>query len=166
MTGPESLRDSPLMAPDERAFRNDLETAPFAIGVASGRWRLDEVQWPNCVISVAAASRENAPSEFSLRFDLTGYPAEAPTAMAWDQSKNQLLDRSQLPAGRRAGHVFRRDSWMEGRALYAPYDRLALPGHADWPKQFPHLCWQPSYDITFYLEQVFELLHDDEYIGV
>jgi hypothetical protein len=155
-----------VKAPDERSFLADLERESFAIGVSAGRWRLDELEWPGCVISVAAARRDNAPSEFSLKFDLTGYPAQAPTATPWDRTSNQQLDSSKLPRGRRAGHVFRRDGWMGGRALYAPYDRVALPGHPDWLDKFPELCWQPNFDITFYLEQVYDLLHDPDYAGV
>lgn len=166
MTGPQPPEGTTPLTPEERTFRNDLKADSFVVGTAIGRWRLDELQWPTCVISVSAAPREGAPTEFALKFDLTGYPAQAPTAMAWDRSTSQLLDRSKLPAGRRAGHVFRRDGWMEGKALYAPYDRVAFVGHPDWPKQFPYLCWQPNYDITFYLEQVHGLLNDEEYVGV
>ena len=166
MIGSGSVSSDVVMSPDERALRADLEAEPFVVGATAGRWRLDDLQWPLCVISVAAAPRQNAPSEFSLRFELSGYPAQAPTATPWDRTANQQLESPKLPAGRRAGHVFRRDNWLEGKALYAPYDRLAFQGHPDWPRDFPHLCWQSSYDITFYLEQVYELLHDEDYLGV
>jgi hypothetical protein len=161
-----ALADQSSVAPDERAFRADLEGQPFVIGVATGRWRLDDLSWPNCVISVSAATRPGAPQEVSLRFELSGYPIQGPTATPWDWEANRQLDVSRLPVGRRASHMFRRDGWMAGAALYAPFDRVAIEGHPDWPASFPHLCWTPRCDISFYLGHVYDLLHDDDYVGV
>ena len=166
MTSPMSVADELPIAPDERAFRSDLEAQPFVVGVATGRWRLDSLDWPYSVISVHAAFRSGAPPDVTLRFELTGYPAQGPTATPWDLTTNQQLDVLKLPVGRRASHAFRRDGWMEGKALYAPFDRIALQGHNDWPITFPHQCWKPHFDITFYLEQVYELLHDVDYVGI
>jgi hypothetical protein len=162
MTMPNERSD----APDERVFRSDLERQPFVVGAATGRWRLDSLTWPYAVISVAAAPRPGAPSEVALRFELTGYPAQGPTSTPWDGTADRQLDASRLPVGRRASHVFRRDGWLEGRALYAPFDRVGLQGHTDWPTTFPHQCWRPNHDITFYLEFVYDLLHDEDYEGI
>ena len=154
------------MAPDERTFKRDIASKTFELGTKTDRWRLDYLEWPYCVIAVFAAPRDGAPSEFSLRFELSGYPIQAPTSMPWDRNANQKADVAKLPVGRRASGVFRRDGWNEGNSLYAPYDRLALPGHPDWGSKYPHLCWKESYDITFYLEQIHGLLHDEDYDGV
>jgi hypothetical protein len=161
-----AVLDEQPIAPDERAFRSDIEAQPFLVGVATGRWRLDAVVWPNAVISVSAAPRPTGMSELTLRFELTGYPIQGPTATPWDLSTNQQLDSSKLPVGRRASHVFRRDGWMNGQALYAPFDRIAIAGHDEWPVTFPYQCWKSDLDITFYLEHVYDLLHDDDYVGI
>jgi hypothetical protein len=160
------VSEAPVMAPDERAFRADLDAEPFLVGVALGSWHLVDPGWPFPVIAVAAAHRSGAPSEFNLRFDLTGYPMNAPTATPWDTTAHAALPTDHRPAGRRPSAVFRRDGWNHGEGLYAPYDRLAMNGHQNWEAEFPHLWWRPEYDITFYLQQVYDILHDEDFIGV
>ena len=72
--------DTSELAPDERALREHVESAAFAEGAARGEWRLiGDIEWPHALIAVRAAPRPGAPCEFVLRFDLTGYPVEAPT---------------------------------------------------------------------------------------
>ncbi len=115
---------------------------------------------------MTAAPRENAPGEFALRFELSGYPQSAPTAAVWDIDANTLLDATLRPKGGAAGFVFRAD-WENGRALYAPYDRVAIETHAaDWAGRYPRLMWHPERDLTFYLENVSQALARDDYVGI
>ena len=65
-------------------FAPILRRNPFTVGVALGHWRLVSLSWPSCLISIAAALRTGAASEVTLNFDLTGYPAAAPTSTPWD----------------------------------------------------------------------------------
>jgi hypothetical protein len=103
------------VAPDQRTFRRDVEGDRFRVGEADGRWRLMRVEWPMALMAVQAAARPDAPNEFVLRFDLTGYPGDAPTGAPWDLGAYQLLPEMQRPKGERVGRVFRTD-WEEGRA--------------------------------------------------
>jgi hypothetical protein len=153
-------------SPDELSLANDLAIESFVIGTKLGQWRLIKLSWPMCSIAVAAAVRENAPSEVLLNFDLTGYPSRAPTSTPWDIETNVPLAIDLRPAGRRASSIFRRDGWNNGVGLYAPYDRLAMSGHDNWQRDFPHLWWKAEYDIAFYLQQVYDVLHDADYTGV
>lgn len=152
------------VGPDERALREHLQSARFQVGVDAGRWHLVLLAWPIAVIAVAAAPRDSAPTEYALRFDLTGYPYRV-TAAPWDAESNCPLSADRRPAGNRAGHVFRTD-WNEGRALYAPWDQVALEGHADWPARYSMYAWNQQRDLTFYLANVFEVLNDDDYLGL
>lgn len=152
------------LGPDQRAVLEHLRSARFQSGLDGGKWRLISIDWPHLLIAVTAASRERAPSEFVLRFDLTGYPQNA-TASIWDCDANALLAAELRPKGVHVGHVFRSD-WEGGRALYAAWDSVALNSHGDWPQRYPHYSWNPKRDLTFYLAHVFDLLHDDEYTGV
>lgn len=154
-----------VIAPDERAFRAHIESARFQSGIDDGRWRLVSTEWPIAFVAVAAASREGAPDEYVLRFELAGYPEVAPSAGAWDPETGTLLAPEHRPKGGQADLVFRSD-WENGRALYAPYDRVAVESHGeDWANRYPLSRWTPRRDLTFFLSNVFDVLNDDEYLG-
>lgn len=153
------------MTPDERALCAALDSAAFRSGVDGGRWRLVSLDWPIGIFVVTAAPREGAPPEYGLRIDLTGYPQQAPTATPWDLDLEAPLSPDKRPQGERAGWVFRTD-WNDGLALYAPWDRVALKGHAAWPDQHPEDAWHPGRDIAFFLGRVHELLNADDYSGI
>ena len=74
------------VAPDRRALEAHLKGARFQMGIDGGLWRVIESGWPHMLIAVTAAPRENAPAEFALRFELSGYPQSAPTAAVWASS--------------------------------------------------------------------------------
>ena len=151
--------------PDERVFRAHIANARFLAGTADGRWRTVEYAWPVAVFAVRAARRKSSPKEFFLRVDLSGYPFLAPTSTPWDPVTNQLLPAENRPKGERIGHVFRTD-WEGGRALYAPYDRVALSGHLNWTAEHPRYVWTPERDITWLLSVISELFNDDDYVGI
>ena len=150
--------------PDELAVHAHLRSARFQSGVDGGRWRLISAEWPHALIAVAAAPREGTPSEFVLRFDLAGYP-QSVTAGIWDCSTNALLAPDLRPKGERIAQIFRSD-WEGGRALYAAWDSIAVNSHPNWPQLHPREAWNPRRDLTFYLTNVFDLLNDDDYLGV
>lgn len=148
------------MAPDERALYAALDTPTFRSGIDGGRWRTVSIDWPIGVFAVSAAERPHSPSEFGLRIDLSGYPQQAPTGSLWDLERKDWLAAADRPKGELAAHVFRTD-WEEGRATYAPWDRVALDGHPDWTRQHPEDAWHPGRDITFILSRVHEVLRAD-----
>jgi hypothetical protein len=150
-----------MSTPDERAFRADLERAPFLLGVAEGRWKLLSMTGVITTISITA----KAGREYALRFDVSGYPQTAPTARLWDAETNAPLAVSKWPrsaCGGRLGAVFRTD-WKAGTALYLPCDREAIQGHDNWHSQMPSKIWRPAVGIIHYLEQVHELFHCADY---
>ena len=154
------------MSPDERVFREHLNSARFQEGVDRGRWQmLGNIAWPIVIIAVAAGPRDGAPSEYVLRFDLTGYPETAPTATPWNPTTGDVLDAALRPKGERVGYVFRAD-WENGRALYAPFDRVALDSHSDWRKKHPRRVWDSSKDLAWFLQVLHEMLNNDDYKGV
>lgn len=154
-----------IMSPDERAARAALDSPRFLSGADAGRWRLASLEWPIAVCAVSAAPRANAPNEYGLRIDLSGYPQHAPTAEPWCLNQGMRLPPDQRPKGERVGHAFRTD-WEEGRALYVPYDRVALSGHPGWPSRHRAYVWHPERDIAFFLGCVHELLNNDDYLGI
>jgi hypothetical protein len=150
-----------MSSPDERAFRADLDRAPFVLGVAEGRWELIAVTGAAAVIAITAKDGR----AYALRFDVTGYPQVPPTARPWDPSTNAPLAFARWPRsvrGGRVGAVFRQD-WKAGTALYLPCDRGAIDGHDAWRTQMPSKIWRPHVGIVHYLEQVYELLHCTDY---
>lgn len=146
--------------PDERAFRADVESAAFRLGVADGRWRLIAIDWPYATIGVVARDGR----EIVLRFHCAGFPASPPTARLWDPERNSALAHERWPRsnGGRVGAVFRAD-WKDGSALYLPCDREAIAGHDHWQRQMPSKIWRPADGIVQYLELVHDLLHSRDY---
>ena len=151
--------------PDERVFRDHVTSPRFEDGVERGRWRIvGDITWPYVLVAVSAAPRDSAPSEFFLRFDMTGYPESAPTATPWNPTTGDVLEEDLRPKGERAGHVFRSD-WEGGRALYAPFDRVALHSHSNWRRQHPRRTWESTKDLTWVLQFLHELLNEADYTG-
>ena len=154
------------MSPDEHVLRYHVTSTRFQEGVERGRWRIvDDTAWPVVLVAVAAAPRNSAPSEYFLRFDLAGYPGTAPTAMLWNLTAGDVLQQELRPKGTRVGHVFRAD-WENGRALYAPFDRVALNSHPNWRMEYPRRVWNSSKDLTWLLQILHEMLNNDDYTGI
>jgi hypothetical protein len=150
--------------PDHRAVLAHLDSAEFLEGIARGRWRIYAFKWPYLYVAVAAAERPQSVSEVGLRIDLTGYPQDAPTSTPWDLQQDTMLAADRRPRGEFAGHVFRAD-WSSGIALYAPYDRVAIPGHPAWAQAHANDIWTPERTLTFVLDRIYQLLNDDDYEG-
>lgn len=154
------------IAPDEHAVRDHLRSGRFRAGVAARRWRLVSVEWPFVLIAVSAAQRPNSPTEFVLRLEMTGYPHTAPTGSLWDVDANTSLAAEMRPKGQRE-QLFRTDGWTGGAtAMYAPWDRIALQSHPDWPQKYPLQSWNPSRDLSFILSNVHDALNADDYLGI
>lgn len=156
-----------VTGPDERALREHLRGGRFQSGATAGRWRLVSLEWPAAVVAVAAAPRPSGPAEFALRFDLSGYPNEAPTGGIWDLVAGQSLAAELRPKGERAAQLFRADGWTGGAtAMYAPWDRMGLAAHADWASTYQYDAWTPARDLSFILSKVYEVLNADDYLGI
>ena len=154
------------MGLDERVFRAHVRAGPFQSGLDRGHWRLVSITWPYAIISVSAAARSGAPDEYTLRFDLAGYPQSAPTARPWDADQDAPLPSARWPHGQsRVPQAFRPD-WQGGSALYMPCDRVSFQGHDAWQSQHPHMLWKPTGDITQYLGIIHELLTSSDYSGI
>lgn len=156
------------LAPDERALRLHLQSGRFQAGVSAGHWRLLEpLAWPIAFIAISAAPRENAPEEFTIRFDLQGYPNVAPTGGLWDVAAGDYMGPSGRPKGERASRIFRCDNWDGGgKAMYAAWDRIALHSHPQWAQSYPRTAWHSGRDLTSVLANVHEVLTADDYLGV
>ena len=154
------------MSPDERALRQHLASTRFQEGVERSRWEIvGDIAWPVVMVAVTAGQRDGAPPDYTLQFDLAGYPETAPTATPWNPRTGDVLEPALRPKGARVGHVFRTD-WEGGRALYAPFDRVALNGHSSWKTQHPRRVWDSSKDLAWLLRILHEMLNNDDYTGI
>lgn len=157
---------TPVVAPDERALRVHLAGGRFHAGAEAGRWRLLSLEWPIAIVAVSAAPRDGAPSDFAIRFELSGYPNTAPTGGIWDVDADVSLPADRRPKGDRVAPLFRSDGWVGGAtAMYAPWDRMGLQAHSDWLQKYPKSAWNAHRDLVFILENVHELLNADDYLG-
>jgi len=161
-------------APDQRLFEADLLSAEFRNGVMKGWWDMPEkdmvpadLAWPQTILWIAAAARQNAPDRFYISLDVAGYRSVPPTGTFWDPSTKAALEIGKRPKGKsgsRFAKVFRTD-WNNA-AFYHPYDRVAAQGHAEWPTQQPHLIWTSEHTIVDYLTEFHFLLQSGDYVGV
>lgn len=154
------------LSPDERVLRQHVVSARFQEGMDRGRWRIvGDITWPVAMITITAGRRHGAPSEYLLRFDLAGYPDSPPTATPWNATTGDVLEANFRPKGNQVGRVFRSD-WENGRALYAPFDRVALNGHSNWMTDHPRKVWNSSRDLAWLLQILHEMLNNDDYTGI
>lgn len=149
-----------MSTPDRIAFEADVGRPAFRLGVAEGRWRLVDTDWPFAFLTVTARDGR----EYLLRMNCTNYPASPPTAGLWDRAANAPVSAEAWPPGRggRFSAVFRRD-WKGGTALYMPCDREAIAGHEHWVQQMPSKIWRPDAGVVQYLEEAHELLNCADY---
>lgn len=150
---------SAALPPDAIALREHLASARFQQGVDAGRWRVIDEAWPIVTIGVSASGRSGGAREYALRIDLTHYPHQAPTFEPWHPGDRRRLTATERPKGTRAAAIFRTD-WEGGRALYAPYDRIALASHRNWADAYPRSVWRPTRDLAFVLDELWEVLND------
>jgi hypothetical protein len=153
------------LRPDERTFRHHIDAGPFQAGVDRGDWELVAIEWPHALIAVAVPPRVGAPNKVALRFELSDYPQQAPTAQPWDVGSDAPLPHALWPTGGQATEVFN-PSWNQGVALYIPCDRQAISGHSAWLTAHQPYLWTPDRDITHYLRVVRDVLHRPGYTGV
>lgn len=145
------------MSQGREALEAHLYSGRFLAGAARGRWQALGVQWPFAFISVAAKDGRS----FTLRFDCSGYPTQAPTATLWDYATQQMLAIQKWPRGGRVSLVFN-PGWKGGAALYIPCDRVAIEGHSNWLAEHPWLIWNPTRGLLQYVEAVCEILQSSE----
>jgi len=148
------------LAPDERAFLDDVAKPAFRLGELDEKWRLIKTCWPFVFLGVIASDGV----EFVLRLNCQGYPQLAPTGGPWDMEQNAVLAFNLWPKGQggRLSAVFRTD-WKNGTALYLPCDRESAVGHNNWRRETPSKIWRPDEGVVQYLELVHELLHSRDY---
>lgn len=152
-------------SPDERVFRAHLGNGAFQSGVDRGRWQPVSIDWPFALIAVSAAERQGAPGEFVFRFELSNYPAAAPTAQPWNAESGAALAHCDWPGGGGRIALAFNPEWKSGTCLYLPCDREAIEGHDHWRTLHPEMIWSPDADITQYLRIIHDLLHSKDYKG-
>jgi hypothetical protein len=96
-----------MLSPDQRLFEEDVQSAPFRIGVAKRMWGQVEIHalpdgaaWPKAFFWMAAAPRPNAPDRFYVALDMSGYRSVPPTGTFWDPATKAMLDFGKRPKGK------------------------------------------------------------------
>ena len=145
------------MNPEQQELEAHLASGRFKAGVARGRWRLIDLQWPYVFIEVVARDGR----WICIRFECTSYPGRSPKGTPWDYGSDCQLPSANWPRGGRVSQVFNH-GWKNGEALYIPCDREAIEGHANWNQELPHLIWNPTRGLLQYIEALHEILHSHE----
>lgn len=139
----------------KEAVAADLTAARFRAGVIRRYWRQVSYEFPVLILAVLAVEPDGSPSEYSFRFELTGFPGTAPEVKIWDCKANDVLPQDKRPKGsERVTKAFQ--VWGPG-TVYRPWDRHSS-GHNNFARDFPDLAWHPKRDLTFILEDLHGLL--------
>jgi hypothetical protein len=154
------------MGADSEMFWAHAELPEFQAGLDNGYWGLlqekDAIEWPKVLIWVRAVAKANCPDRYVFRFDLAGYPQQAPTACPWDTATNVALDSGRWPRGsRQVAKVFN-PGWRSN-ALYAPCDREAMTDHDHWRQVHRGLWWESTFTMVVYLQFIHHLLNSEDY---
>lgn len=155
-----------LVPPDRLLLEADLAAPEFRCGQLGGKWRHIGIVWPHALFAVAAAARPNAPAEYGLRFECSGYRQTAVTAQPWDVEVNTPLPAPRWPMGRNLVPAVFRPDWKGGQCLYLPCDRISIEGHPAWLHEYSNRLWRPDRGIVCYLEQIYDLLNQSDYSGI
>jgi len=151
---------------DQLQFQQHIQEASFQIGIDEGYWDLHntdlKTSWPFVIIWIKAREVNNLPGRYYFRFDLSGYPSQAPTSCPWDVKSNTKLNANQWPKGGRITMSIFNPQWNPS-ALYIPCDRTAQKGHEAWKDKHPELWWQRTDDITKYLTFLHRTLNSKDY---
>jgi hypothetical protein len=154
------------MSVDENCFLDHLKSPPFQSGVDRGYWgQLEDaadVKWPFVFIWVQAAPKAGCPERYVLRFELSGYPQQAPTSCPWDIKAGQPLEPGRWPRGPKFVSKVFNPGWRTN-AIYAPCDRAAMCGHENWRQEHPGIWWESTFTIAIYLNFVHTLLNSQDY---
>lgn len=149
-----------VITADHATLLAHLQSAPFLMGVDSGRWALRELKWPYVLVDVFAFNGDL----YTLRLLCDGYPEQPPTGAFWDAAHGTHLPGPRWPrAGPGRGQALRND-WQSGTALYIPCDRHSISGHDQWRGLYPAWLWKPKRGLTCYLEVVSELIGGADYV--
>lgn len=143
--------------PAKAAADADLASPRFRAGVLRKHWRKVSYDFPLLIVAVAAVEPDGAASEYSFRFELTGFPAVAPAVQIWDCAKSELLAVDRRPKGsQRVAEAFK--NWGPNKdTIYRPWERTS-GAHNNWAQSHPDLAWHAKRDLTFVLEDLHGLL--------
>jgi hypothetical protein len=153
-------------SPAQQLLVRDLAAADIRCGEIEGRWRRVAFQWPHVIFAFSAPPRPNAPLEFGLRFECSGYRQTPVTGQPWEFDTNGPLPKAKWPTGQKIVSSIFRPDWKEGHCLYLPCDRMSIEGHPNWINEHPARLWQPDRGIICYLEQIYDLFNQSDYAGV
>lgn len=139
-------------------LHNDLDDPNYLSGEIEGKWgKVGIENEPEGFIFLFWLIAKNG-MKYYLRFDLTNYNKEAPTAQLWDMDLHLPLSQQLFPDwSPRCTQVFR--IWGI-QSLYLPCDRLAFSGHPNWEIEHPSLVWENGEDSIYkYLNEVYQILN-------
>ncbi|HTK20787.1 MAG TPA: hypothetical protein VL442_14775 [Mucilaginibacter sp.] len=147
---------------DKSMFLKHIDEFEFQNGIVNGMWGFHNesptTDWPHVTIWVQTSTIYYAPGKCDIRFTLDGYPVTAPNAVPWSIENKAILASDQWPKGHIALDKVFKPSWKTG-GLYAPYDRLPLSDHPNWPTEYPDSAWRKTFKITEYLLFIHKLLN-------
>lgn len=158
-----------MMEQSRLLFIEHVTDIEFQLHEVKGYWGIavdpQFPQWPIVKMWVKAPQKIASSGRVYLCFDLSGYPAVAPTSIPWDIESNSRLSNDKWPKDSVPGSpisVAFNPNWLNGVALYLPCDRKAIMGHDPWRTQCPEWYWQATFKINKYLQCVYETLRTGE----
>jgi hypothetical protein len=139
-------------------FLEHLNSAEYQSGEIEGRWGIinseNRQTWPILFFWIIST----VGNKYYFKFDFTGYPQCAPTAIIWDIDEDLPLSKEKRPNSTpRQNQAFK--EWGKP-CNYLPCDRMAFEGHPTWPQLHPTLIWNSQKDnFLKYLNELYQILN-------
>lgn len=142
--------------PAKAAADADLASGRLRAGILRNHWRKVSYAFPVLIMAVAAVEPDGTATEYTFRFELSGFPGIAPAVQIWDCATNALLAVDRRPKGtKRVAEAFK--NWEPHNTVYRPWERTS-GAHNNWAQSHPDLAWHSKRDLTFVLEDLHGLL--------
>ena len=152
---------------EKNLLEQHLSEAEFQIGVDRGWWgvRAEEgsgFAWPHLLAWIKCSLPDFYSDRLYLRFDLSGYNHQAPSASMWDIEISSYLEPVKWPKGTaQIVSIFKAHNHQ--MCLYHPCDRYAIVGHPQWSVQYGDLLWKPGDKLIKYIRDLHVRINPDSY---
>lgn len=143
---------------EKELLLNHLKDPEYLSRHQRGEWGILEEgpEWPFFIFWIKAKNN----TKYYFRFNLSNYN-QSLTGIIWDVNQDRILHQNLRPDWNERLKLGIKAKWVDdNKALYLPYDAVAIQGHDNWKTQFPELIWKPGQStFLLYIDELRKMLN-------